>query len=62
MARSSSAMSSKAYGYGPFATPVVEDCSFTVEPNKFTVMIGPSGVRQEHADPPHRRIREAHAR
>jgi NitT/TauT family transport system ATP-binding protein len=35
---------SKSYGHGPFATPVVEDCSFTIEPNKFTVMIGPSGA------------------
>jgi NitT/TauT family transport system ATP-binding protein len=35
---------SKSYGHGPFATPVIEDCSFTVEPNKFTVMIGPSGA------------------
>jgi NitT/TauT family transport system ATP-binding protein len=35
---------SKAYGHGPFATSVVEDCSFAIEPDKFTVMIGPSGV------------------
>jgi NitT/TauT family transport system ATP-binding protein len=35
---------SKSYGHGPFATPVIEDCSFTIEPNKFTVMIGPSGA------------------
>jgi NitT/TauT family transport system ATP-binding protein len=35
---------SKSYGHGPFATPVIEDCSFTVEPNKFTVIIGPSGA------------------
>jgi NitT/TauT family transport system ATP-binding protein len=34
----------KSYGHGPFATPVIEDCSFTIEPNKFTVMIGPSGA------------------
>ena len=34
----------KAYGYGPFAAPAVEDCSFTVEANRFTVMIGPSGA------------------
>jgi NitT/TauT family transport system ATP-binding protein len=35
---------SKSYGHGPFAAPVIEDCSFTIEPNKFTVMIGPSGA------------------
>jgi NitT/TauT family transport system ATP-binding protein len=35
---------SKSYGHGPFARPVIEDCSFTIEPNKFTVMIGPSGA------------------
>jgi NitT/TauT family transport system ATP-binding protein len=35
---------SKSYGHGPFAKPVIEDCSFTIEPNKFTVMIGPSGA------------------
>ena len=35
---------SKSYGYGPLATQVVDDCSFTIEANKFTVMIGPSGV------------------
>jgi NitT/TauT family transport system ATP-binding protein len=35
---------SKSYGHGTFATPVIEDCSFTIEPNKFTVMIGPSGA------------------
>ncbi|MEJ0051092.1 MAG: ABC transporter ATP-binding protein [Methylovirgula sp.] len=35
---------SKSYGHGPFATQVIEDCSFTIEPNKFTVMIGPSGA------------------
>ena len=34
----------KSYGLGRAATEVVADCSFTVEPNKFTVMIGPSGA------------------
>lgn len=34
---------SKIYGTGPFAKTVVEDCSFTIEKNKLTVMIGPSG-------------------
>jgi NitT/TauT family transport system ATP-binding protein len=34
----------KTYGAGHFARPVVEDCSFTIERNRFTVMIGPSGV------------------
>jgi NitT/TauT family transport system ATP-binding protein len=34
----------KSYGLGRFANEVVRDCSFTVEPNRFTVMIGPSGV------------------
>jgi NitT/TauT family transport system ATP-binding protein len=34
----------KSYGLGRFATEVIRDCSFTVEPNRFTVMIGPSGV------------------
>ncbi len=33
----------KAYGSGPFAKTVVQDCSFTIERNKLTVMIGPSG-------------------
>ena len=33
----------KAYGSGPFAKTVVQDCSFTIEHNKLTVMIGPSG-------------------
>lgn len=34
---------SKSYGSGRFAKTVVNDCSFTVERNKLTVMIGPSG-------------------
>ncbi len=34
---------SKSYGPGRFARPVIEDCSFTVEANHFTVMMGPSG-------------------
>jgi NitT/TauT family transport system ATP-binding protein len=34
----------KSYGTGRHARPVVEGCSFTIEPGKFTVMIGPSGV------------------
>ncbi len=33
----------KAYGVGEFAKTVVEDCSFTVEAGKLTVIIGPSG-------------------
>ncbi|MBN9206748.1 ABC transporter ATP-binding protein [Methylibium petroleiphilum] len=33
----------KTYGAGPFAKTVVQDCSFTIEHNKLTVMIGPSG-------------------
>jgi len=33
----------KTYGTGPFAKTVIEDCSFTIESNKLTVMIGPSG-------------------
>ncbi|ABM93889.1 MULTISPECIES: ABC transporter ATP-binding protein [Methylibium] len=33
----------KTYGTGPFAKTVVQDCSFTIERNKLTVMIGPSG-------------------
>ena len=33
----------KTYGTGPFAKTVVQDCSFTIEHNKLTVMIGPSG-------------------
>jgi NitT/TauT family transport system ATP-binding protein len=35
---------SKSYGPRRFASEVVRDCSFTVEANRFTVMIGPSGV------------------
>jgi NitT/TauT family transport system ATP-binding protein len=34
---------SKIYGAGEFAKPVVENCSFTIERGKLTVMIGPSG-------------------
>ena len=34
---------SKSYGSGLFAKSVVQDCSFTIERNKLTVMIGPSG-------------------
>jgi NitT/TauT family transport system ATP-binding protein len=34
---------SKHFGEGPLARPVVQDCSFTVEPGKINVMIGPSG-------------------
>jgi NitT/TauT family transport system ATP-binding protein len=33
----------KLYGEGPLATPVVYDCSFTLEAGKLTAMIGPSG-------------------
>ncbi len=33
----------KAYGTGLFTKTVVQDCSFTIERNKLTVMIGPSG-------------------
>jgi len=33
----------KTYGTGPFSKTVIEDCSFTIESNKLTVMIGPSG-------------------
>lgn len=33
----------KSYGVGPFVKPVVENCSFTVERGKLTVMVGPSG-------------------
>ena len=34
---------SKSYGSGLFTKTVVQDCSFTIERNKLTVMIGPSG-------------------
>jgi NitT/TauT family transport system ATP-binding protein len=34
----------KSYGVGRFAREVVKDCSFTIERNRFNVMIGPSGV------------------
>lgn len=33
----------KVYGAGPFAKLVVDECSFTVEAGKVTVLIGPSG-------------------
>jgi len=33
----------KAYGEGPFRTPVIEDCTLTVPSGKLTVLIGPSG-------------------
>lgn len=34
---------SKSYGAERFAKDVVQDCAFTIERNKLTVMIGPSG-------------------
>ncbi len=34
---------SKSYGVGMMAKTVVQDCSFTIERHKLTVMIGPSG-------------------
>jgi NitT/TauT family transport system ATP-binding protein len=34
---------SKSYGMGPLRQTVIEDCSFTVESGKLTVLIGPSG-------------------
>jgi NitT/TauT family transport system ATP-binding protein len=34
---------SKSYGAASFAKHVVQDCSFTIERGKLTVMIGPSG-------------------
>jgi NitT/TauT family transport system ATP-binding protein len=34
----------KCYGAGPSAREVVKGCSFSIEPGRFTVMIGPSGV------------------
>ena len=34
----------KSYGVGPEERAVVHDCSFRIEPGRFTVMIGPSGV------------------
>jgi len=33
----------KSYGAGMFSKAVVQNCSFTIERNKLTVMIGPSG-------------------
>src|SRR3569623_450539 len=33
---------SKSYGAGLFTKEVIKDCSFTIERNKLTVMIGPS--------------------
>ena len=35
---------SKTYGVGPDAREVVRDCSFDIQPGRFTVMIGPSGA------------------
>jgi len=34
---------SKSYGMGPLRQKVIEDCSFSLESGKLTVMIGPSG-------------------
>ncbi|MCE5335451.1 MAG: ABC transporter ATP-binding protein [Desulfobacteraceae bacterium] len=34
---------SKSYGMGPLRQKVIQDCSFTLEPGKLTVLIGPSG-------------------
>jgi len=34
---------SKSYGMGPLRKTVIEDCSFTLESGKLTVLIGPSG-------------------
>src|SRR6266404_9397200 len=34
---------SKSYGAEQFAKDVVQECNFTIERNKLTVMIGPSG-------------------
>ena len=34
---------SKSYGAGEFTKQVVQNCNFTVESSKLTVMIGPSG-------------------
>jgi NitT/TauT family transport system ATP-binding protein len=33
----------KSYGVGPLRQVVIEDCSFTLEPGKLTVIVGPSG-------------------
>lgn len=33
----------KSYGLGPLRQIVIEDCSFTLEPGKLTVLVGPSG-------------------
>jgi NitT/TauT family transport system ATP-binding protein len=35
---------SKTYGVGLQAREVVQDCSFSIHPGRFTVMIGPSGA------------------
>jgi NitT/TauT family transport system ATP-binding protein len=35
---------SKSYGVGPDAREVIRDCSFDIQPGRFTVMIGPSGA------------------
>ncbi len=34
---------SKAYGVGPLSQQILNDCSFTLESRKLTVLIGPSG-------------------
>ena len=34
---------SKSFGLGPLRQVVIEDCSFTPEPGRITVLIGPSG-------------------
>ena len=34
---------SKSYGAGEFSKDVVQNCSFTIDSGKLTVMIGPSG-------------------
>jgi NitT/TauT family transport system ATP-binding protein len=34
---------SKSYGVGPLRQAVIEDCSFSLEAGKLTVLIGPSG-------------------
>lgn len=33
----------KGYGVGPLHKNIIEDCSFTLEKSKLTVLIGPSG-------------------
>jgi NitT/TauT family transport system ATP-binding protein len=34
---------SKSFGIGPLRQPVLDDCSFTLEAGRLTVLIGPSG-------------------